>query len=119
LGNDRTSDDFIFKIDLEFVVFVDHRLEEFANVVGVKGRALTGHSRGEVEVTDDFDSVVADDFTFLSKFAVSSIFSCQVHNYTAWLHELDHLFGDKFWSWLSWNKGSCYDNVYLLALLSE
>ena len=103
MGDDGTSDDLIFKIDFEFVVFVDHGLEEFANVVGVKGGALTGHSGGKIEVTDNFDSVVGDNFTFFSKFAVSSVFSSQVNNDAAWLHELDHLFSDQFWSWLSWN----------------
>ena len=119
MGDNGTSDDLIFKIDIEFVIFVDHGLEEFADVVRVEGGALTGHSGGEVEVADDFDSVVGDNFTFFSEFAVSSVFSSQVNNDAAWSHEFDHLFGDQLGGRFTWNEGSSYHYVYLLALLGE
>ena len=74
LGDDGSPDDFVLEVDFELVVFVDHGLEELGDVVGVKGRALSGHAGGEVEVTDDFDSVVGDDLSLLGQFAVASVF---------------------------------------------
>lgn len=119
LGDDGSSDDFVLEVDFIFVVFVDHGLEKFRDVVGVEGRALSGHSGGEVEVADDFDSVVADDFSFLSQFAVASVFCSQVHNNAAWFHQFDHLFRNQFRGWFAWNQSRGDDNVYLLALFGE
>lgn len=119
LSDDGSSDDFILQVDFVLVVFVDHELEEFADVVGVKSGALSGHSGGKIEVADDFDTIVGNDLTFFGEFAVSTIFGSQIDDDAAWLHEFNHVFGDEFWSWFSWNEGSCNDDVDLLALLSE
>jgi hypothetical protein len=37
LGDDGSSDHFVLQVNVVLVVLVDHRLEKFADVVGVQG----------------------------------------------------------------------------------
>jgi hypothetical protein len=44
LSNNSTSDNLILEIDIVFVIFVDHGLEEFTDVISIQCRRLSSHS---------------------------------------------------------------------------
>lgn len=95
VGNDGSSNNRIFKIEIPFRFLINHVQEEFGNIVTVKTGRGSGHLRWKISFSDDCHSIVFNDLIFNSAFTISTIFSSKINNDTTRSHGFDHFFGDE------------------------